>query len=207
MVYYFEKTDALSLPALLPLMSEGRKKKIAAYRNPGDKKNAAAAFLLLRYGLFKEHGIEEMPQFLPNELGKPELQWPHIHFNLSHSAGAAVCAISADAVGVDIQKRSLCRPSVLCRAFSEAERRAVEAASDPDGLFTAIWSRKEAYGKATGLGIRYSMRETDFSEPCTLEGFQITTYALEGYSLSLCAREPLEVHKVTLDKMKRCSME
>ncbi len=64
------------------------------------------------------------------------------------------------------------------RAFSETEKALVENSpeSERDLMFTRLWTLKEAYGKAIGKGINYSMNVTDFS----FNGGEITT-AVAGY--------------------------
>lgn len=98
------------------------------------------------------------------EAGKPFLpECPALHFNLSHCSGLAACLLSPLECGVDVE---FCRPlreRVVRRVFSEKEKQALALADDPDLLFTALWTLKEAYVKALGIGIGYPMREVCFS--------------------------------------------
>lgn len=88
--------------------------------------------------------------------GKPEVVGQSIHFNLSHSADMAVVAISREGpVGVDVE---CCRPrdtllKLARRFFAKPEVAYIESASDQLTAFYQVWTAKEAYLKAQGLGI------------------------------------------------------
>jgi 4'-phosphopantetheinyl transferase len=94
--------------------------------------------------------------------GKPSLDVPpgsaRLHFNLAHSGGLAVCALSTDGeVGVDLEAfRPLDDASAMARlVFTAAEQ--AELSSCPPGqraaLFLNGWTRKEAFVKAVGDGL------------------------------------------------------
>jgi 4'-phosphopantetheinyl transferase len=79
-------------------------------------------------------------------------------FNLSHSAGTAVYAFSAEApVGVDVElpRRQLDAVALAARAFGPAQARRL-AALDPASAqreFRRAWVRHEAVLKCLGLGL------------------------------------------------------
>lgn len=91
--------------------------------------------------------------------GKPQLlDHRHLWFNLSHSADLALVAVSETGeVGVDVEQ---VRPVPEMRGVAEShfaveEQAALWGTSDSERLatFYRIWTRKEAYVKATGVGI------------------------------------------------------
>ncbi len=94
--------------------------------------------------------------------GKPSLAWPTkaapIAFNLSHSGDVVLVAVtSGAAVGVDVERWSAgaeCA-ELVDRFFSLRERAEFSALSGDRRVagFFAGWTRKEAYIKATGLGV------------------------------------------------------
>lgn len=99
---------------------------------------------------------------------KPTLAAPYEHwrFNLSHAGPVALIAVSAGCeVGVDVERlRSM--PDALSiaeRFFSPAERDALATldAAGRDAAFFACWTRKEAFIKATGEGLRRSLDSFD----------------------------------------------
>ncbi|MFT5351512.1 MAG: 4'-phosphopantetheinyl transferase [Planctomycetota bacterium] len=89
-----------------------------------------------------------------------------ISFNLSHSHGRALIAISLDRqIGIDIEK---VRPDIeheklAKRFFSEAEHKALMQCVVEKRLpaFFATWTRKEAFVKAVGKGIAFGLSEFD----------------------------------------------
>ena len=87
-----------------------------------------------------------------------------LRFNLSHSSGLAVIAVSSGrAVGVDIEKvipKSECL-EIARRFFSEREYQALSAIheSERQRAFFACWTRKEAFVKAIGDGLSYALPE------------------------------------------------
>ena len=97
--------------------------------------------------------------------GKPYLGSANpydLQFNLSHSDDIAICAIARNRqIGVDIEKISP-KPSLLQvaeRFFAPEECAALNTCSahDVPELFTQIWTRKEAYIKALGTGLRHPL--------------------------------------------------
>ena len=101
-----------------------------------------------------------------NKMGKPSLaDRPDIHYNLSHAEGIAACMISDFECGIDCEKVRDFRPNVVKRVFSENEKAMFEDTPDSEKalLFFRLWTLKEAYVKAIGVGISYPMNEAEFS--------------------------------------------
>lgn len=95
--------------------------------------------------------------------GKPFIIHPiNLQFNMSHSGDIAIYAITqVQQVGVDIEriKSSIDYPAVAERFFTPAEYQfllTLPAAEQLSGFYK-IWVRKEAYIKASGLGLRQSL--------------------------------------------------
>ncbi|WP_226093368.1 4'-phosphopantetheinyl transferase superfamily protein [Dickeya oryzae] len=102
--------------------------------------------------------------FARNQYGKPFLpQYPAIQFNLSHTHSAFAFAFARySQVGVDVER---CqgqvdrKRAVAKRFFHPDEIRWLESLDDMQFLsaFTRLWSRKEAYIKALGMGLHKSL--------------------------------------------------
>lgn len=100
-----------------------------------------------------------------------------LEFNLSHSGDWALIAVAAQSVGVDVERWDA---AVEClelaeHYFSHAERLALRSLVTGEALtrgFFQAWSRKEAYLKATGMGISDGLHHFDVSlhpdEPAAL---------------------------------------
>jgi 4'-phosphopantetheinyl transferase len=106
--------------------------------------------------------------------GKPAIDTTQhrtsLQFSASHSHGRALVAVVAgSAIGVDIEVVRL-QPdanSLLQQFGTERERATYREASDerrPE-VFAIWWTRKEAFLKATGTGLAFSLRSFDVAEP------------------------------------------
>jgi 4'-phosphopantetheinyl transferase len=99
--------------------------------------------------------------------GKPYLpDHPACHFNLAHSAGMALIAISRVAeIGVDLEPlQAVADLAALCdTTFTIKEQKQVFDASDEgmDSMFLRGWTRKEACLKAIGTGLQIAPNTFD----------------------------------------------
>lgn len=98
--------------------------------------------------------------------GRPEVEGP-VSFNLAHSAGVVVCAVSRDGrVGVDVEHRA--RPPVDARMVRRYCAPPEVADIERQGAawqdqFLKYWTLKEAYLKARGLGIAVHLADLSFT--------------------------------------------
>lgn len=133
-----------------------------------------------------------------NDYGKPSLtEFPKIKYNLSHANGIAVCLISHRECGVDCEAVRPYRPNVVKRAFSENEKLLIEntAENERDLLFFRLWTLKEAYVKAIGIGISYPMNTVEFSFSdnkitSSVKGYKFKQYILKNgkFIVSVCQK-------------------
>ena len=99
-------------------------------------------------------------EYCSDQHGRPRVVWPqtNLHFSVSHSSGFAVIAIARQVqVGADVERILPLSTDlhILLHAFTDAERAAV--LDSPEGAqldaFYMLWTAKEAYAKARGLGL------------------------------------------------------
>lgn len=138
------------------------------------------AYRLLALALAREYGLRQLPEIAREPGGKPFFpDHPDIHFNLSHSHGAAVCALHDKPVGIDVEKL---RP---------APRRLAEGMEDE--AFFRLWTAREAAIKRRGEGIGVLLRPMEPDPLCRrLEG------VLEGYIVTVCPSEDAAVRVVQM---------
>jgi len=97
-------------------------------------------------------------RFQYSTYGKPSIEGGQgLHFNVSHSHSLLVCALTEAApIGVDVERVRPMRGArnIAERFFSAAEAERVRSAPPEsiDAVFFEIWTRKEAFVKATGAG-------------------------------------------------------
>ncbi len=150
---------------------------------------------LLRRILRQEYGIETYT-LAKNSHGKPHLsEYPEIHFNLSHCKGMAVCGVGCAPLGVDGEQLRQMRSGVVRRACAEIEAEQLAHAAHPDLMFTRIWTLKESFVKAIGVGVSYPMKRAAFLLEDGLQtnvtGAQFWQYVIaERYVISVCASAP-----------------
>lgn len=104
-------------------------------------------------------------EFSYSSRGKPALKGQgvdQLHFNLAHSHDLALIAVTRAApVGVDVERIRPMRDAdrIAERFFSAREAEAFRnvPAAEQDAAFFALWTRKEAWLKATGDGISESL--------------------------------------------------
>ena len=107
-------------------------------------------------------------RFTYNPFGKPSLDGESLRFNLSHSAGKALCVIGEGIeLGCDLEQRdrALASRELAERFFTPLEQKRLSSLRGKgwvEGFFNC-WTRKEAYIKARGLGLSYPLDAFDVS--------------------------------------------
>ena len=139
------------------------------------------AWHLLDHALEQIFHLTERPVSARGERGKPYFpERPDICFNLSHSYGAAVCAVHEKEVGVDIEK---IRP---------APRRLANGMGDR--AFFRLWTAKEATLKREGGALAALLQEYEPAALCkTCEEF------LPGWVVTVCPSVPAEIRFQKID--------
>ena len=110
-------------------------------------------------------------RFQESDFGRPEIvspeSAPSLRFNLSHTDGFVACVITARAdCGVDIESlsRQVDILGVADHSFSDEEADALRVLATPQRRrhFFSLWTLKEAYVKARGVGIRLRLDAARF---------------------------------------------
>lgn len=120
---------------------------------------AALRSILARYILLSPQAVK----FEYSPEGKPQLKdQPSFQFNMSHSHGLALCAVTrVIPVGVDIeyQQTNIAELNIARRYFSPAEQSILNNASKSQrrSVFLSLWTAKEAVVKAMGKGLVFGL--------------------------------------------------
>lgn len=171
-----ENLSAAELEELSALLDAGEQARAARFHFERDRRHYVASRGLLRRLLgaaldtpasalmfeYGAHGKPAIPSaFLP---GHP------LCFNLSHSAGWAMFALSRDAdVGIDLESALRLKrddgglEGLAARVLSVRERAVWQAlpSTQREAAFLRAWTRKEAYAKATGHGLLDELIQTE----------------------------------------------
>jgi 4'-phosphopantetheinyl transferase len=167
------RQSAQQLREAAEMLSDAEHIQARRFRQSADRDRYVAAHSVLRIILGRY--LNEVPahiRFVTGPQGKPglapEFQASRIRFNLAHSGDWALVAVAAGReVGVDVEQfRPLPEAAPIAeRQFSPAEVEALNSLTEAErpAAFFQIWACKEAFIKATGLGLSYPLR--DFSVP------------------------------------------
>ncbi len=140
-------------------ISASRREKALRFKHEQGQRECVLAYLLLKRALKEVYGIEENPELIELEGGKPMLKdHPEIHFNLSHCKSAVACVIGDEPVGVDIERVRSYNAQLARHTMNDAELQEIEANDDKARAFIRLWTKKEALLKLTGEGIRSDLK-------------------------------------------------
>ena len=138
------------------LLSEAEHSRAARFAFERDRVRFIAAHVGLRLVLGGLLGTgANMIRLIEDENGKPRIAGgtrPPLFFNLSHSHELAAVAVSASfEVGLDIERLRPADLAGVVSMFSQGEQAALKTL--PASYAFDVWTRKEAYMKAIGVGL------------------------------------------------------
>ena len=149
------------------------------FRFPAHRHEYLVAHALLRSCLSRYGSLQPWEwRFVKNTYGRPEIDPPHdtlpLRFNLSHTAGLVACAITRKAdVGVDVEctSRKGDLAAVAESSFAPAELAGLAQLTGAawGDRFFELWTLKEAYIKARGMGLSLPMQRVVFQLDHDLE--------------------------------------
>ncbi|MDJ0767178.1 MAG: 4'-phosphopantetheinyl transferase superfamily protein [Ilumatobacter sp.] len=157
-----EFSDRVELAALERLLADDERERHRRFRREQDRHTFLVAHALVRTVLGRYTSVEPAElRFVLEEHGRPQLAPEHggsVRFNLSHTDGMVACAVTVGrSVGVDVQvvDDRVATMEVARRVFAPTELADVGALTGADRRerFFRYWTLKEAYIKATGLGL------------------------------------------------------
>ncbi len=142
------------------------KKCVSSENSTGASRNEilrTEAYSMLCNALVQKGIPKENQELIRNQYGKPTLkQYSDIHFNISHCKGLAMCVITDSEIGADVENIRHFPERVMKRCFTEREIQYVLNNETPEKAFFQLWTLKESYVKAIGIGISYPMKKAEF---------------------------------------------
>jgi 4'-phosphopantetheinyl transferase len=167
-VVSFSLDDAF--PGALEILDDEERAKAARFVFDRDRSRfvAAHAYLRLLLGQYTGHAPAAL-RFTAAMSGKPRLLEPvtDVRFNLSHSSARALIALSVGIeVGVDIEAERPVALLDLARCFfAPGEVAVLQALPAPERVsaFFRAWTRKEAFIKARGDGLKFPLHGFEVS--------------------------------------------
>ena len=167
--YLSEENHESLLKNDLPKFSADYQEKIKRYRRWQD----AQLSLLGRILLFK--GIEEIYKQKPHDkviqhtkYNKPYFDDDLIQFNISHSGGIVVCALSDEhEIGIDIEIVTDIEIDDFKFQMTEKEWDKIIISSNKKDSFFDYWTQKEAVIKAHGHGLTIPLKSFEILDNTT----------------------------------------
>ena len=142
---------------LLPMVSVERREEALRYKHLFGQFACLKSYVMLRE-LLEQRGLTHPFRFGYNEHGKPFLMdYPEVHFNLSHCKNGIAVVVSDQPVGIDIESYRSVSDSLLRYTMNEEELQVIRESDDPIRTFTEYWTKKEAVFKLRGTGITHDL--------------------------------------------------
>ena len=208
-IWWLDRTefaDTRNLGWLSPAEAERRDRFV----RQADRDRFALGRMLGRAALARRLG--RRPEDIDFEIdsnGRPRLVGDGAWFSLSHSGALVAAAVAPwPEVGLDIEREDEGADliGVAASVFTDEEREAIAAAPGDARLrlFFSLWTLKEAYLKATGMGFGLDARDCAFdpaelprvlrlagSDPAECESWLFRQWRPRtGYPMALALRPP-----------------
>ncbi len=206
--------DPLLLNRYRALISEKEKAKTDRYVFAKDQHKCLITRALLRCVLSACTGVApDVFEFTENAYGKPALKQGivslPVQFNLSHSDGMTACALTLNHdIGLDIEnRRREIELGLADRYFTQSEAAYVRnrLVAERQNAFYDIWTLKESYIKARGMGLSIDLDAFGFEVDQTIridfdasladlaEQWQFFRFSpVEDYQAAISVRSPAQ---------------
>ncbi len=185
------------------LMSVEKQRRVGRFRFEDDKKRTVAGELLARKAISEWCGVApENITFSAKEYGKPYAIGLDVEFNVSHSGDIVVCAIDDYPIGIDVEKirpidlkvaEKICNEEELLYLLNHIPTKQDFTYTTDIKILTRfyeVWTKKEAFGKYTGMGL---------SDECAnKDHFFESIYSIKGYIITICKR----INKADISNVK-----
>lgn len=181
-------------------MSAEKIQRMLKFKRYEDRKRGVIGELLIRYLVCGKLGINNNEiNFIPNKYGKPFLKdYIGLEYNISHSNELVVCAVGDYEVGIDIEYVKDMDIDAANYVLSTDEKEEYKGISENEKLdyFYSIWTLKESFIKAKGMGLHISMnsftvnRKLNEVPYCLYNNvkYYFKEYNIPEYKLSICSK-------------------
>ena len=140
------------------------------------------------------------PLFEKEKYDKPYISnYPHIHFNMSHSGEYVACVISDGNVGIDIEYNDdEIDLNIAKNYFFNKEYKNIMKSENPSDEFFKYWVLKESYMKYTGLGFNLNLDsfEIIINDKITLrddkEDIKFNLFDINEYKLAVASEYDID---------------
>jgi 4'-phosphopantetheinyl transferase len=159
--------DAASVAAMARVLSQAELARASRFGRPELRARYVVGRATLRAILGEALGVEPAQvAIVRGRRGRPAIEGGHLDFNVSHTAGRAIFAVTRSGrIGVDIEhaERQVNVQGIARKFMSPGERAMLERldADERRRALLRLWTCKEAMSKATGDALSAPFRELD----------------------------------------------
>ncbi len=208
-VYFLKITEAdvKAFDKMLSCIGCAKREKALKLKIPEKRLQTVLGEALLRAVLCTCYGFENEDVIIEKELnGKPRLKENKPYFNISHTGCLVAVAVSGERVGIDAEQVRKFKAGLIDRCCTTEEKDYINSAPfEANERFFEVWTKKEAFLKRDGVGLRTKPKEVDTKK---LEC--VYTYKIDDYIASVCVdgeeisvvsdKKSREMLKLFLDK-------
>ena len=196
-LYFFDDFESLrkhNLKNLANKMPANRIKKYNQYSRDKDKLNCLTSYLLLWFALKQNHLIETPPSFTYGANQKPYIaENNNIFFNISHTNGCVICAISNNEIGVDIEKIRPINLNISKKICTPSEQKLFDKSSNKATFLLKVWTKKESYVKMKSGSIFSDYSKIDTTTLSNVYCFKHKNFIISFSSKKYTIINPIEI--------------
>jgi 4'-phosphopantetheinyl transferase len=179
------------------------RQQINRYRYREDAQACLFGKLLLLQCFDEMNLSKDLSSISYNTFKRPYLPDSSVDFNISHTKGSVVCAMSRDTkLGIDIEFVRAIDLSDFTDQFCDEEIDWITE-GDRHTRFFDLWTRKEAVLKAVGTGLNIPLRSLNVLKmECGVLGQQVSLKKLDLFGEAVChlatvgkVTEPIRIKK------------
>lgn len=185
---------------------EYRKNKVDLLVNEEDKLLSLSAEYAIMCS-FEKFGLDYSKEDIrTTKNGKPVLKSNNAFFNYSHSGTKALCVISTNPVGCDIQLKKEANLDIAKRFFTYAEYQYI-LSTNPNDAFYKFWTLKESYLKCIGDGLKKPLNSFEMvlnnnsiniKQLDEFSKYSFKTMEEDNYQISICVEGDVNLDDVKI---------
>jgi 4'-phosphopantetheinyl transferase len=177
-------------------------KEIMRFRNHQDRRLKLFSKLIVKKHCELSNQRFSWSNWQTSDEGKPFYSGGG-KFNISHSGSFVTVAFSDKEIGIDIEKYAEFDVSAVADYLHLQEKKFIVDSNNSCDAFFTVWTRKEAYLKAKGIGIIEGLNNENCLESSIgLEEkwFLTSLPIVADYKLALCSQIPnSQINQLELD--------
>lgn len=188
---------------LLNTVPTSLSERILKYRHFSDQKAKLMGKLMVAWYHKKMLGNFQWSTWELDPHKKPFIK-DGISFNISHSKHHVIVGFGKGEIGVDLEHKDAIKLDQILTQLHPEEIQFIKLNENRNDAFYRVWTRKEAFLKAVGIGIVEGLVEWNCVADVIFKSESWHIYSLQiipDYELALCINYPLNIDAVKIIKL------